>query len=73
MPRLVWLDLWMTFEDEVAGYLAVETPKSNLVDSNARMAAEKLRKTDLKAWSRFLVSDYSKKIGNILREAVPVS
>jgi hypothetical protein len=68
-------DLWISFQKEVRQYLSIETGSKNvnLVDTNQREVIDVLARTDLKQWSRFLISDYSRKVNEILEEAIPVS
>jgi hypothetical protein len=66
-------DLWTEFETEVKGYFAKEGLESNLVDHDPFDAVNTLRETDLKMWSRFLISDYSRKANEIIEEATPLS
>jgi hypothetical protein len=66
-------DIWTDFEFEVKDYFkSVNLPK-NEVDTAPKKLIEKIETTDLRMWSRFLVSSYSRKINEVIKEAVNLS
>lgn len=66
-------DLWEEFDKEIKAYFESNKLPLDVVDTNPDLVVDKLENTDLRQWSRFLVSDYARKAKKIIDEAVPLS